>query len=225
MSELSQSLPPLGSVAIVRSVLISVVLAISLLSALPTRPLLRARELAQPANVHMLALVEGGLGALGIAVSAAAIAESLLASSKRIQRTRRGVVHAVAPLLSELGMRQRWALFTIRSRRAFRLQIEAMHKDQRWQLVYRAHELDRLGLLPKLSFRRLRGIYDPRSENEPRAQYEALVNWLAKDLLVTHPAFIGVRISVQRLRLGSQREPTAVTSVEHVREIYRSGTP
>lgn len=135
------------------------------------------------------------------------------------------LVRPFAPVFDKLGLGQRWNLFTSSGQFAYQLQIEGLLGDQTARLLYRAHERDVLGLAPQLTYRRLRGIYDPRSKTVARAQYEPLTRWLGEWILAEHAEFVGVRVSVRRLRLGAPGLPTEVASIEHSSEIYRPGTP
>ena len=135
------------------------------------------------------------------------------------------VVAPFAPLFDKLGMGQRWNLFTSTGHFAYQLQVEGLRIDQSARLLYRALEHDELGLGPKLTYRRLRGIYDPRSKKVARDQYEPFARWLADDILAQHPEFVGVRVSARRLSLGAGEQRTELASIEHVSEIYRPGTP
>jgi hypothetical protein len=134
------------------------------------------------------------------------------------------LVRPFAPLFDKLGMGQRWNLFTSTGPYAYQLQIEGLRGDQSARLLYRSLEQDVLGLVPRLTYRRLRAIYDPRSKKVARAQYEPFAQWLAEEILAAHAEYVGVRVSVRRLRLSGE-QLREVASIEHVVETYRPGTP
>lgn len=212
------------AVAVLRSVVIAMVLVISVLQASPSAPL-RESQLTVPVNARPIAALSSTLAAVGLSVSSENIRFRVVRASKRLLRLRQLLLQPVKPMLDKLGMNQRWNLFASKGRHAYRLQVEAMQQDQTFHLLYRAHELDTVGLTPRLSFRRLRGIYDSRSAGEARSEYESFTRWLSSSLLSQHPEYLGVRVSMQRLRLGSRSEQTEVLSVDHVSELYRPGTP
>lgn len=211
MSELSS----LGVVPVLRAVTISLVLVLAFLQASPGEPL-HQRELG-PLEQAFSAAGMGGAGAL--------ISDSVLEASRVLMKLRRSVLKPMLRVTRELGMGQRWRLFTVRGQHVYRIQVEALQLDQRWRLLYRAHELDTLGLAAQLTYRRLRGIYDPRNKEEAGAQYEAFVKWISDTVLARHPEFLGVRVSMERLRLGAPAQATELASVEHTGEVYRPGTP
>lgn len=211
MSELSS----LGVFPVLRATAISLVLALSVLQASSGKPL-HKRELGA---------LEQGFSAAGMGGAGALVADGVLEASRALVTLRRAVLKPAQRVMHALGMGQRWRLFTMRGEHAYRIQVEAMQLDQSWRLLYRAHELDRLGLAAQLTYRRLRGIYDPRNKDEAGAQYEAFVKWVSDTVLSQHPEYVGVRVSMERLRLGTPARAMELASVEHSGEIYRPGTP
>ncbi|HEY6879079.1 MAG TPA: hypothetical protein VI299_13730, partial [Polyangiales bacterium] len=196
-----------GKLAALRAVVLTAVLLLSVLQAMSGKAL-KASELMPVER------------ALGTGVSSA-----IREGSRAWVHTRKVLISPFVRLFDELGMGQRWRLFTVRGRFTYRIQVEAMGVDQRWRLLYRAHDVDALGLSPELTYRRLRGIFDPHNKDDANAQYDAFVKWLSKRVLDAHPEFVGLRVSMERLKLNSPEAPTEVSSVEHMNEVYRPGTP
>lgn len=207
MSDPTQSVPPPGKRAAARAIVIALVLMLSVLQAMSGKAIKTAE----------LMPVERSLGA--------GVSSAIRESSRAWVRARKFLISPFERLFDELGMGQRWRLFTVRGRFTYRIQVEAMGVDQSWRLLYRAHDVDALGLSPELTYRRLRGIFDPHNKDDANAQYDAFVKWLSKRVLDVHPEFVGLRVSMERLKLNSPDAPTEIASVEHTNEVYRPGTP
>lgn len=201
--------PPLlrSIVAHLRALAIALVLALAVLQAMPGK-----------------AVTAGELMPLQRALGWDA-ANAVGASARLLARLRQQALAPFERVFDQLGMDQRWRLFTVRGRFTYRIVIEAMtEQDQQWQLLYRAHDVDVLGLSPELTYRRLRGIFDPHNKDNANAQYDAFVKWVSRRVLDTHPEYVGLRVSMERLKLNSPEAPTEVESVEHRNEVYRPGT-
>jgi hypothetical protein len=196
-----------GKFAVFRSIVIALVLALSVLQALPGKAVKTAE----------LMPIERALGS--------GVSSAIRETSRAWVKTRRFLLSPFDRLVDELGLGQRWRLFTVRGRHTYRINIEAMGEDQRWQLLYRAHDVDVLRLSPELTYRRLRGIFDPHNKDDANAQYDAFVQWISKRVLDRHPEYVGVRVSMERLKLNSPDALTELASVEHTNEVFRPGTP
>ncbi|HEX5661166.1 MAG TPA: hypothetical protein VFX59_28440 [Polyangiales bacterium] len=205
---MSEPAPSPGKLAALRSIAIGFVLVLSVLQALPGKAVKTAE----------LMPLRRALGA--------EVSDAVRETSRFLVRMRALALSPFDRLYDELGLGQRWRLFTVRGRFTYRINIEALTEhDQAWKLLYRAHDVDVLGLSPELTYRRLRGIFDPHNKEDANAQYDAFVHWVSKRVLDVHPEYVGLRISMERLKLNSPAELTQVESVEHMNEVFRPGTP
>ncbi len=202
-------------VARLRTLLLTAVLGLWWGMALPSRPY-DEENLARPRNAHLVAQIDGALAALGIVLPRETIRRALIDVTEPVIGLRNALVAPWEPLFGFAHMGQRWGLFLENGRIAFRLQIEGQRGERGWTLLYRHHQRDPYALSRWLGFRRLRGIHNPGS-NGARAQYEGFVTWIAHKIFAEHPEFAAVRVSMERLRVGTDREPTRVLAIEHSR--------
>jgi hypothetical protein len=205
---MSDPIPSPGKLASLRAIVVTFVLVLSVLQALPGKALKTAE----------LMPLRRALGA--------EVSDAVRDTSRFLVYVRKQILSPFDRLYDELGMGQRWRLFTVRGRFTYRIVIEAMtENDQQWQLLYRAHDVDVLGVSAELTYRRLRGIFDPHNKEDANAQYDAFVHWVSGRVLDAHPEYVGLRVSMERLKLNSPSSPTEVASVEHMNEVFRPGTP
>jgi len=193
------------------------VLFVWLLAALPARPY-DADKLARPHNRELVTQLHTLLSTAGFALPRERIEQALIATTTPIVTARNRLFKPFARGLGMLGVRQSWGLFSGSGREAFRIRVEAQAADDTWRLVYSAHQEDALGLAATLSYRRLRGIYNPSVKGGAKAQYEGFVSWLAQRIVRDHPEYRRVRVSMERLRLGSRKQASRALAIEHESE-------
>lgn len=208
--------------AILRAVAIFVVLGIWILSALPGRPYDQAR-LESKRGARLVGSIDRGLRKLGIPSTREHVASALIGTTKPLIDARNALYQPLRPALDAMALGQRWGLFLQNGRTGYRMQLEARTANGEFQLLYRPHREDVLGLESALAFRRLRGIYSPTSRTEPRAQYEGFVGWLAERVFALEPSYQEVRVSMERVHLGSPGDPPRSLSIEHVAVRARGG--
>jgi hypothetical protein len=204
-----------------RALAITLLLTLWTIEALP-KPALDEEALARPANERLVLAVHESLQLVGLSESPQQIKTALLDGSRWLARTRKALLAPVMPFYEFTGMQQRWALFRTGSRHGHRLQIEGRGQDGSWSVIYRAHGADPYELASSLSFRRIRGIYDGCTKDDASAQYDGFVEWVARKLMAEHRELRGVRVTLERLRLGSRSEAARVLSVQHERVRERS---
>ena len=216
--------PHLTRSAWLRAGAITLVLLLVCLSALPTRPYDR-KKLDRATHRHFVERIVAALDLVGVAAGEEDVGRTLIAVTGPVIAARNAVVGPVKPLFDFVGMGQRWGLFLQSGRSAYRLQVEGRTADGRWTLLYQPHEVDRLGLESLLSFRRLRGLYNPGAKGEPRPQFEGFVDYLATRVFAENRALLGLRVRMERLRLGTRDEPTRTLEVAHESERSREDRP
>lgn len=203
---------------------LTLVLLLVCLSALPTRPYDR-KKLSRATHRHFVERIVAALEVVGISAGDEDVGRALIAVTRPVIAARNAVVRPIKPLFDFVGMGQRWGLFLQSGRSAYRLQVEGRTADGRWTLLYQPHEVDRLGLESLLSFRRMRGLYNPGAKGEPRPQFEGFVDYLATRLFAEHRALLEIRVRMERLRLGTREEPTVTLDVAHESERSREDRP
>lgn len=210
-------------VPLVRASVMTYLLLVALLNALPHRPLDNAR-LRTPSARRIVRHAQKVLHAVGVERSRTALRASAIGASLSLFALRERVVEPLQPALEFFGSRQRWGLFLQGGRSAHRLQIEGRGRaDEPWVLLYRAHRYDALALSDTLAYRRVRGIYNPRRPEQARAQYDAFTDWVAGEVMRRRPKLTQVRVSMQRLELDSGRAPSRELGTELERIHARRG--
>jgi hypothetical protein len=203
-----------------RALAIAVVLVLQLASAIPTDPL-RAGGMSKPEGVRIVAWLQGALAAVGVDRSPAELTAGLIHASESVVALRNATFAPLGPWFHYTQTGQQWPLFINPNRECFRLLVEARkparrRKQRDWVLLYRASDVDRAQLSSTLRYRRMRGIYNPSAKRGPKAEYVGLANWLAEDLLARHSKYAAVRVSMERLAIGSPGSEPRRLGVEHV---------
>lgn len=207
---------------VLRATLVTALIALWVLSALPSRPY-DAAMLERPSHARTVRGIQEALRAFGIDVRRADVAATLIAITTPLVRVRNALVDPVAPALDFAQMGQRWGLFLQSGHTGYRLEVAARTEHGAFEVLYRPHEVDARGLGSTLAFRRLRGLYNPGAKGHPRAQFEGFVSWLAETLFRDHPELVAVRVRMERLQLGSRTAPPAVLDVAHESLRLRQG--
>ena len=210
----------LDRAAWLRAVAITCVLVLVGLSALPTRPY-DEKKLGRATHRRLVGRIVAALHIVGIPASDGDVGHALIALTEPIIMMRNAVVKPIKPLFDFAGMGQRWGLFLQSGRSAYRMQVEGRTKGGDFRLLYSPHQHDPRALESLLSFRRLRGLYNPGVKGEPRPQFEGFVTYLAAALFAAHAELDAVRVRMERLRLGTRTEPTLILDVAHESERIR----
>jgi hypothetical protein len=203
-----------------RAVAISVALALQLASAIPVRPL-RAGGMSNPEGVRLVSWLQRMFSAVGVHRSQAEWTGSLIRASESVVALRNAAFAPFAPWFHYTQTGQQWPLFINPNRECFRLLVEARKPPRRrrerdWVLLYRAADVDRGRLSSMLRYRRLRGIYNASAKRGPHADYEGFASWLAGHLLAHHSKYASVRVSMERLAIGTPGSEPKSLGVEHV---------
>jgi hypothetical protein len=185
-------------------------------TAWPAQPM-TDEQLTRPEGERLVSHVARALGMLGVERTRDDIKRALVDRSSELARLRRRLLRPFRFVASGLSSDQQWGLFLVSRGQHFRMQIDLFRADGGWHTVYRASELDELGLGPLLRYRRLRGIYNPSTRTGPRGQYAHFVSWLANELFARHADAQKVRVQMERLELGYADEPLRSLGFEHAR--------
>lgn len=190
---------------------------------MPSKPYMH-KTLSKSSYQHVVRDVMILVNFFGAGASEGDVRDVMVELSRPVIRARNAIVEPLQPAYDFLGMGQAWGLFLQSGRSAHRIQVEGSQDGEHWQLVYRHHGQDSLDLSQWLAFRRVRGIYSPSSK-DPRAQYEGFVTWLAREVCRQQPGLRALRVSFERIELGTRQEPNMVTDVEFPSERPCEATP
>jgi hypothetical protein len=129
--------------------------------------------------------------------------EKLIVWSQRGIAARSWLLTPFAPVLQGASLRQQWNLFVTVGADANRLRVDVHGPHEDWTTIYRANELDSLGLAPLLDYRRVRGIYNPNRYG-PRGLYAAWSKWLAERVLREHAEYSALRVVMEHLHIAER---------------------
>lgn len=202
--------------AVLRATVITALLAVCCIEAVPDGPFTHEVLLRRSHRGNVIDLARA-LRALGIDATEESVRTLLVEIGTPLIAARNAIVAPVQPLLDFLGLGQGWGLFLMSGQVAHRIRLEARTDTSDFQVVYRHHHQDDLGLAPWLTFRRVRGIYNPR-RNGPRAHYEGFVSWITHKICADHPAIRGVRVEMERFSLRADFTMKAPVELVDVRE-------
>jgi hypothetical protein len=159
-----------------RAALIALVLAVGLVDGLPIPAPERAERIAP------------GLGRLALGAS----------------EVRELALTPFRPLFGALHVTERWVLFAGASRERFRLEMAARRApDSGWKLLYRADDERHRFLGELIEYRRVRGVYNPRTQEAPEG-YPAFASFIARRVFVARPEFREVRVRMERIRIADE---------------------
>jgi hypothetical protein len=206
-----------------RALLISLVLFSQCVSATPARPF-DEQNLARREGERFVTTVQSALAWLGQHPERAAIKAWLIDRSRVLVDARNATLRPLESVSDLASIRQQWGLFMVSQLIAFRIQVDVRKTDGPWQLIFRKNAEDKLGLAPWLSYRRLRGIYNPRVTQGPHAQYAGFVTWLGRTVLAEHPEYGALRVRMERLALATREHPNQSLGFED-EQIYEREPP
>lgn len=120
-----------------------------------------------------------------------------------VDKVRVELLKPFRPLGDLARVRQRWKLFAGASRKRWRMRIDARTAPTaEWQLVYRVLDEDHDFMAGALEYRRVRGAWNPHSTHGPRGGYGPFVQWVARRVLASDPAWTEVRVQQERILIG-----------------------
>jgi hypothetical protein len=208
----------------IRALILTTALALQLASAIPTEALTPAR-IAHAEGRRLVDWVQHGLALLGVAASSERVSGALIAATERVVGARNRALSPLDPFFHFTQTRQQWRLFLNPGRECYRLWVEGRHKTRgRWRALYRASDIDRLGLSGMLRYRRVRGIYNAGVSRGPTAAYDGFARWIAARVFAQDARYIAVRTRLERLRIGPPGRPHESLGFEHVRTRERGGS-
>ena len=212
----------LSAWAWVRACLITGVLTLQLLDAIPL-PELRRHHLANPVAKQELKRWSGILTELGHPTSPEQLAEVGLDIGQLAGTFRKKVLKPWHPLRRLTGTGQSWGLFAYPEPASGRLVVDGIGPGGT-QTLYSAPggKGDRLEGL--LEYRRIRGIYDDGGDRpRPRRIYQRFVEFVAARVFEEHPELtaVEVRLDLHPIIPPGQGDPVPDTP-RHARRIQRA---
>ena len=133
----------------------------------------------------------------------------------RLERVRARVLEPIAPAAELFGLRQRWKLFAGAARRRFRMTIEVRGPGEPWRLVYRPHDEAHDTLAAQITYRRVRGAWNPHTTYGARGGYAPFAGWIADELFARDPRLDAVRVQMERILIGPRGDYTPTGEVAY----------
>jgi hypothetical protein len=118
----------------------------------------------------------------------------------RIDELRHDVLRPVRKVRELTSITQKWNVFRGASAEKLRMRIEARAGAGDWIVLYRAGDDAHTFMADELAYRRIRGVWNPRSTG-PRAGYGAFVTWIAREVFQRRPELDTVRVVMERIHI------------------------
>jgi len=218
----SEGSPALSPWAWVRAVLITAVLVLQMLDAIPL-PELRKHHLANPVAKEELVRWSSLLTDMGRPTTPAQLAEIGLDMGKMAGNFRKKVLKPWHPLRRLTGTGQSWGLFAYPEPATGRLVVDGIGPEGT-ETLYSAPGGKGDALETLLEYRRIRGIYDDGGDRpRPRRIYQRFSRFVAARVFEAHPELnaVEVRLDLHPLVPPGQGEPVP-DSKRHARRILRA---
>ena len=134
-----------------------------------------------------------------------------------IRRVRSVVSWPVRWITPTFRVSQQWALYTAPETERWRMWLEVLGRDGRWELVYRSADPDHRDYANIVEAGRVRSVWD-FSEHQPR-QFDAFASWLMGRALDDHPDASRARLRMEKVHLSSDGvAPLGKFAYVHVRD-------
>ena len=212
--------------AVTRAALITVVIGVEWLDALPL-PTLQKSHLRHPVAQAELERWTSVLNGAGIPISKEALTEHGLTVGAASVAFRRASMAPFRPIKSRTMTGQSWGLFAYPDPFAGQLIVEvddgscddvgellpgegSAGCDGEWRPLWAAPGQDRSLLSRQLRYRRVRGVYDDAGDLvTPRRIYSRFADWVARAVFAAEPAVdkVRLRIDLIEIRLPGEAEP------------------
>ena len=202
----------------IRATILTVVIAINLVVAVPWGPRITEntikKPIAQDEITNWLAFVQG----LGVQMSQEAFEGWVIWTSNAIADVDQALVAPTKPFRRITGTGQAWALFATPDSRPAAIEISGRNGDEgEFELLFRRHDPAHTMLGDHLSFRRMRGIYDGQSAKPGRA-YRNFNRWVAQSVFALRPDLDRVQAAFRRRHtVPPTQPPDPEVKIEHAR--------
>lgn len=176
-----------------RAALLLVVVLVHGFAAAPLAHTADRRRFDHPLARDELARLADLAGRVGIHTDAEALAELAFAQVRAEVALRDAVLSPFRRTFLWTGTGQAWGLFTHPDRFPARLVIEGRPRGGEWRRLYAAHDPDATFLKDKLTYRRIRGVYDGNSDRGGRI-WDRFCSWAAVEVFAAMPEIDEVKV-------------------------------
>jgi hypothetical protein len=129
--------------------------------------------------------------------------KDLAGAVAKLERFRTRLLRPVQPAAGLFGLRQRWKLFAGAARRRYRMSIEVRaHGETTWRVVYRPHDDEHELLAGPITYRRVRGAWNPHSTYGARGGYAPFATWIADEIFARDARAEAVRVQMEKVLIG-----------------------
>jgi hypothetical protein len=143
------------------------------------------------------------------------LAPSVASFLVEVEKVRAAILKPLDPLWHRVFIGQRWALFRAASRHQNRMWIEARAgRDAPWAVLFRVQDDDYAFMASRISYRRLRGSWDPRTSG-PRGAWKPFVTWIAGQIFASDPHLTEVRVRMEKAEIGARGGVTMTGEFEY----------
>ena len=215
----------------IRAIILAIVVLIHGLAAAPLPSKMHKRDQNDEAVQKELSRWVDALSGIGISVSEKGLWNFSYQAGNIATKSRNAILKPVRPFFKLTGTGQGWGLFTHPDRRPDHLEVWGKAENAKeWKLLYRSLDEDHRFMADKLSYRRLRGLWDGNAnrpkryfkKNRKKQPYLYFTQWVACEAFSKHPELHKVKVQYERSFTTTPKEkPNPHTEVNHREVIER----
>ncbi len=202
-----------------RGIAIAIVLAVHGFAALPIPHSANFSVMQSPVAIAESERWSELLAHVGIEREASELRTSTARINNQLALGRKKVLAPFSQLFRYTGTGQGWGFFNTPDAYPDQLQVEALIEGK-WTLLFAALSKETTFLSEKLTYRRVRGVYDGNTDR-PGASYNHMVDWIAEETFGAFPGAQRVRVSFVRTHTtvpGQPADPIHKIRLKRVRK-------
>ncbi len=210
--------------ASIRAALLTIVLVIEGVAALPIPRSIKRSSFEEPVAREELAVQRGLLSKIGLELTHEELVDVLFTTGSMWVSVNDYTLKPLQPFLGVFGIGQSWGLFTYPDTFPHQLIVEVRRsKSADWELWYAGLDPAYAWSRDVLTYRRVRGVYDGQT-SKPGASWNNMTRWIAKQACAQDPGVQIVRVSFRRFHTVPPGKPpeAPVDLLRHARSWTRS---
>lgn len=181
----------------IRGALIALALGVHACAATPTPRPVKPEDARTATAQEEIRLWLDALEDVGIHSSADELLSLVNDVGEACTTFKKTIMAPFQPILRLTGTGQSWALFAYPDRYPNRLVVDVRDPSGRWSPVFEGGNPELAFLAPKLTFRRIRGVYDTAAaRGSPGKVYDRFADWVARETLAAFPNATDVRVKM-----------------------------
>jgi len=206
-----------------RGIILAIVVAVHGFAALPIPQAVNPSMMESPVAIAESERWSEILSRLGIQRDAPTLRADTMRISKQLSSARKKALSPFSQLFRYTGTGQGWGFFNTPDAYPDQLRVEA-DIDGQWVLLYAALSKEADFLADKLTYRRVRGVYDGNTDR-PGDSYNHMVDWIADETFTAFPDAKRVRVSFVRTHTTVPGVPPDDMSKARLKRLRKRSQP